>query len=175
MAKAISLPLRQQIVALKQQGFTLQAISQQLNLSFAAVRTIWKRFSQQGQAGLLTQFDHCGAKPPAQTDRIFRAARWLRYRHPGWGSPMIHSILLQRYGSPLPTIRTLNRWFGQAGLPKPHARPNRVVIGRATAVHNIWQVDAKEQLTLADGHPACYLTITDEHSGAWLTSLVFPL
>lgn len=34
-------------------------------------------------------------------------------------------------------------------------------------------MDAKENLTLVDGNPACYLTITDEKSGAWLASLVF--
>ena len=40
--------------------------------------------------------------------------------------------------------------------------------------HNIWQVDAKENLRLADSSEACYLTITDEHSGAGLEGLVFP-
>jgi len=40
-------------------------------------------------------------------------------------------------------------------------------------VHNIWQVDAKEQLRTLDGHPACYLTLTDEKSGCWLGSLAF--
>jgi hypothetical protein len=175
MGKAICLPIREQIVTLKQQGNTLQAISQQLNLSFATVRAIWSRFGQFGQAGLLTHFDQCGAPPPSPTDRVFRAARWLRYRHPRWGSPLIHSLLVQRYGQMVPTIRTLNRWYKQAGLTPPRARPNRAVIGKATAVHNIWQVDAKEQLKLADGQLACYLTMTDEHSGAWLTSLVFPL
>jgi transposase len=78
MGKAISLPLREQVVTLKQQGYTLQAISQQLNLSFATVRSIWGRFSQQGQTGLLTHFDRCGSKSPATTDKVFRAARWLR-------------------------------------------------------------------------------------------------
>ncbi|MVM42152.1 hypothetical protein GO730_38195 [Spirosoma sp. HMF3257] len=60
-------------------------------------------------------------------------------------------------------------------MTKLRSKPNRLQIGRATAVHNIWQVDAKEQLKLANGQPACYLTITEEYSGAWLDSLVFPL
>lgn len=175
MGKAISLPIREQIVALRQQGYTLRTISQQLHMSYATVRSIWGRFSQHGQEGLCTRFDHCGTRPPGQTDRVFRAARWLRHRHADWGSPLIRSILLHRYGPSVPCVRTLNRWYQQAGLTKPRSRPHRVVIGKARAVHNIWQVDAKEQLKLADGQPACYLTITDEHSGAWLTSLVFPL
>jgi hypothetical protein len=40
-------------------------------------------------------------------------------------------------------------------------------------VHNIWEVDAKEQLQTLDGPPACYLTLTDEKSGCWLGSLAF--
>ena len=175
MGKAIALPLRQRIVELKQQGHTLQAISQQLDLSFAAVRLIWSRFKQQGQHGLLTRFGQCGPQPPAQTNPVFRAARWLRHRHPQWGSPLIQALLHKRYGQHVPSIRTLNRWYKWAGLTPPRSKPNTVVIGRAKAVHNIWQVDAKEQLVLADGQPTCYLTVTDEHSGAWLTSLVFPL
>ena len=117
MGKAICLPLREQIVALKKQGYTLQTISQQLNLSFAAVRLIWSRFKKLGQPGLLTRFEQCG--PPASTNGVFRAARWLRHLHPQWGSPLIHSLLLRRYGQPMPTIRTINRWYKQAGLTTP--------------------------------------------------------
>jgi hypothetical protein len=62
-----------------------------------------------------------------------------------------------------------------AQLTKPSSKTNRAMIGKSTAVHNIWQVDAKENLCLADGQAACYLTIVDEKSEAWLTSLVFPL
>jgi len=52
-----------------------------------------------------------------------------------------------------------------------HLHPH---IGRATKVHNIWQVDAKERLQLQDGSHACYLTITDEHTGSWLCAIAFP-
>jgi transposase len=175
MGKAIALPLRQRIVELKQQGHSLQAISQQLDLRLAAVRLIWSRFKQLGQPGLLTRFDQCGPQPPFLTNPVFRAARWLRHRHPQWGSPLIQTLLHKRYGQDVPSIRTLNRWYKQAGLTPARSKPNPVVIGRAKAVHNIWQVDAKEHVVLGNAQPSCYLTITDEHSGAWLTSLVFPL
>lgn len=58
---------------------------------------------------------------------------------------------------------------------KPRQQKAEPTIGTAKAVHNIWQVDAKEQLTLLDGQVACYLTIVDEKSGAALASPVFPL
>jgi len=35
------------------------------------------------------------------------------------------------------------------------------------------QVDAKENITTLDGKAACYLTLTDENTGAWLSSIAF--
>jgi len=40
-------------------------------------------------------------------------------------------------------------------------------------VHQIWQVDAKEQQTLADGTKVCWLTITDEKSCGLIAAIPF--
>lgn len=58
-------------------------------------------------------------------------------------------------------------------LTKPKSQSTEPSIGKSTAVHNIWEVDAKEQLQTLDGKPACYLTFSDEKSGAWLSSVAF--
>jgi hypothetical protein len=50
---------------------------------------------------------------------------------------------------------------------------NERSIGKSLAVHNIWQVDAKENLCTQDGQVACYLTLSDEKSGAWLSAVAF--
>jgi hypothetical protein len=104
--------------------------------------------------------------------------------HPKWGCPRIR-VALQLSASPqetqpleikpaLPSIRTLQRWNRASGLSKPPHQSGEPTIGRSTAPHNIWEVDAKENLVLTDGSPACYLTIGDEKTGAWLEALVFP-
>jgi len=69
----------------------------------------------------------------------------------------------------------MQRWFKAQHLYPPkgliaanHPEP-------ATAVHDTWQVDAKEKLHLHSGQVACYLTIVDEHSGSLLKAVVFPL
>ena len=67
----------------------------------------------------------------------------------------------------------MQRWFKEKKLGKPRQQSSEPPIGKSKAVHNIWQVDAKENLILLDTTPACYLTITDEKSGAWLASLCF--
>ena len=59
-------------------------------------------------------------------------------------------------------------------MNKPRQRKGHLYMGAALAVHNIWQVDAKEQFTLSAGQAANYLTIVDEKSGGWLESPLFP-
>lgn len=59
-------------------------------------------------------------------------------------------------------------------ITEPREKHGHPSIGQSTGVHNIWQVDAKEQCTLLDGSQASYLTFTDEYSGAWLCAMAFP-
>jgi hypothetical protein len=63
--------------------------------------------------------------------------------------------------------------LGKKNLTRPKSRTSGPSIGKSTAAHNIWEVDAKEQLQTLDGQPACYLTFTDERSGCWLGSAAF--
>jgi len=175
MGKATSLAHRERVVSLKKEGHSFEAISEQLTLSRSNVRDIWTRYRKQGESGLSTAYANCGTKGPKTPPLLPRAALWLRRQHPAWGTPRIHCGLRSRYGGATPSIRTLNRWYATEGLVKPRGKDVRQRIGAARAVHNIWQADAKENLVLADGQPACYLTIVDEKSGAWLDSLVFPL
>ena len=175
MGQATGILLRERIIQLKQEGLTLAKISEDLSLTYSNVRSIWGRYQKEGELGLQTCYSNCGKPKPSPDNVVYRASLWLKHLHSQWGAPRIHAGLQSRYGSNIPTIRTLNRWYKDAQLTKPQSKINRVVIGKSTAVHNIWQVDAKENLTLADGQQCCYLTIVDEKSGAWLASLVFPL
>lgn len=173
MSKATGLAHRQQIVSLKQAGHTLKFISETLNLTFSNVRDIWGRYKKDPDKSLLPNYQNCGLKKPNRSEIHYRASFWLKRLHPLWGSPRIHAGLKSRYGHKTPSIRTLNRWYKSANLVKPRSKIKHQEIGKSKAVHNTWQVDAKEQLELHDGQKGCYLTIIDEKSGAWLGSLVF--
>jgi transposase len=173
MGRAIEIGLREQLIALKQEGHRLAAISEQLNLPYATVRNLSARYKQVGH--LAVDYSRCGPQQPTSEALLQRASLWLKRHHPGWGAPLIQLKLRDRYGTDrTPSVRTLQRWFRQQHLTKPRQQVVQPPIGSSKAVHNIWQVDAKENLTLADGSGACYLTITDEHSGAGLQALVFP-
>jgi hypothetical protein len=44
----------------------------------------------------------------------------------------------------------------------------------ASQAHDIWQMDAVEQLRLGSGDGVCWLRLVDEYSGAVLATTVFP-
>lgn len=173
MGRAIEMGQREQLITLKQQGHSLEAIAQQLHLPLSSVRQLSARFKQQGH--LKVSYANCGPKEARSDLLLQRASLWLKRHHPQWGAPLIRLKLLERYGAKrTPSVRTLQRWFVDQHLTRPRQQLQQPPIGQAKAAHNIWQVDAKENLLLLDGSPGCYLTITDEHSGAGLAALVSP-
>jgi hypothetical protein len=99
----------------------------------------------------------------------------MRRAHPSWGAPLIRLFLCERPSlRPLPAPRTLQRWFRAAGLaPAPRGRRPGQPARRATAPHQVWQMDAAERVPLADGSRVCWLRLADELTGAVIASVVF--
>jgi hypothetical protein len=174
MGTATGLAYRERIIALRTAGYTLQAISQELGLTYSNVRDICHRYRRAGAVGLTNQYARCGPSTRRCSPVVYRAALWLKRLHPRWGSPRLQAGLKTHYQEQTPSIRSLNRWSRQSNLIKPRSKVATPSVGASGAVHNIWQVDAKEHLSLSQGQVGCYLTVTDEKSGAWLASLVFP-
>ena len=175
MGQAINLILRERLLELRQQGATLEQISDELGIAYGTTKKLCRRFRELGAAGLQPDYSNCGKKAAGrlapQKDEVLNQ----RVLHPTWGSPRIRvGLNAAGAGAPVASIRTLQRWYRSAGLYSPRRQGAGPSIGRSTAPHNIWEVDAKENLSLADGSPACYLTIGDEKTGAWLEAVVFP-
>jgi hypothetical protein len=175
MPGALPMPLRHQIMEQKSRGNSLLVLSGQLHCSYATVRNIWKRFQAEGVQGLMPHYDRCGPLKPNRNDLIYRAALWLKRLHQLWGASFIGLMLQERYPYRfIPTARTLQRWFKAQGLYKVKSCFPATQQVWAERVHDIWQVDAKEQLHLASAEKACYLTLVDEKSGCLLRAFVFP-
>jgi hypothetical protein len=171
----VSAPVRQLIVQRHEQGESLSRIAQQLHLARDTVRRLWRRYRDHGAAGLAPRYARCGGRGPRAPRVLWRATLWLRRRHPDWGAGLIRVLLRQRWPQlAVPHERTLQRWLAAAALNRPTRRlppPHRT---RGRQPHEVWQVDARDHLTLADGSAASWLTVVDEASGALLAPEVFP-
>lgn len=175
MPCALPLAVRQQIIVLYRQHYSISGICKEVPASFTTVRRLLRQYRANPGLDLKPAYRHCGPQKPRSDERLLRAARWLKRLHPKWGAPLIHLHLKERYPTAgVPAIRTLQSWFRKKGLNAPREHRPATATGGARAPHHIWQVDAKERLWLCGGQPACYLTIGDEHSGACLEALAFP-
>jgi transposase len=175
MPRALPFPQREQIVQRHQQGETLAAIAQNLKVKYRTVRQWWRRFREQGEAGLKTHYDHCGPQAPRAAPAVHQAALTLKREHPPWGAGLIRLELLARFpDQPLPKERAIQRWFRAAGLQPRRAQGPPLQRERGKEPHAVWEVDAKERMPRADGSPTSVLTLTDEASGALLGVTPFP-
>lgn len=173
MPQAIPLAVRRQIVQRHQDNTPMTTIADELGLSYGGVRGIIERH-RQGKP-LQPDYQHCGPALHKSDPLIYRAALWLKRRHPDWGAPLVRLVLEERYPTrKIASARTLQRWFKAHGLRLPRNRTPKQNRQRAQGVHEVWQVDAKERLRLDDRQRACYLTVADEKSGAVLSAAVFP-
>lgn len=182
MGQAYSLATRDAIISHRQAGISMTEISETLKVSYGSVRELCKRYSEspKTEAGLKSaltpRYSNCGTKREKWSPDIVDAVLLLKTEHSRWGAPrLLVELERQMPNQALPTIRTVERWFRKNNLGKPPRQTREPAIGRSRGVHNIWEVDAKENLTLLDGQEACYLTTVDEKSGALLASPVFPL
>lgn len=175
MPQAVPLPLRQQIVAAYQDGATYAAIAQHVPVKERTIRSLCQRFRQRGLAGLAPDYARCGRPGSRFAAPIQAQALALKREHRRWGAGFIRLQLAKHFpDTPLPAERTLGSWFHAAGLQPARAETPPVARGAAQAVHDVWQMDAKERMRLADGSPTSTLTVTDEASGAMLETVVFP-
>jgi DNA-binding transcriptional ArsR family regulator len=170
------MPIRQAILLRAKNGATTTEISQAFDLSPRTVRNLLKRFRERGDEGLTPDYHRLPQPPPPPSHPAFAPAVLLRQAHPLWGAGLILTYLKLQGVGPLPCVRTLQQWFHRAGLgpPPPGRRPAAAAANPATAPHQVWQVDAAEEILLGDGTRVSWLRIVDEFTGAVLHTAIFP-
>lgn len=175
MPAAMPYEIRRQIVERHQAGETLVSISHDLGISYDTVRKIWQHWRRHGK--LTPNYEQARQKGTRKYQAVYDEAVEMKRAHPKWGAQIILLELQQRYPDmDLPSVRTLQTWFKHAGVNRPRRLQKCRIrhVFRGMTVHEVWAVDAKEQIRLADGSYACWLTITDEASGAILGCETFP-
>jgi transposase len=176
MPRALPVDLRQTIIDRHRGGTALPAIARDLGLSPWTVRTIWRRWRDRGAAGLRPDYAACGRPGPRHPSALYEAALAMRREHEAWGAGLIRVELADRFpGQRLPHEATLRRWFREAGLAPVRRPPPPPEPPRTRVPHARWQLDATEQIALADGTKVSWLAASDEATGALLGAVVFPL
>jgi hypothetical protein len=174
MPRAVAIPVRQTILRRSQAGQSASAIAEEMGLPGRTVRHLIRRLSHDPEA-LRPSYR---TPPPAP---LLQQALDYRRAHPTWGAPLIRLHLLrdraqlpQPAQPEVPSARTLQRWFATAGLggasPGRKPQPRR---GRADGPHQVWQMDAADQVALGSGLKVSWLRLVDECSGAFLLTRVF--
>jgi transposase len=176
MPRPLPLPVRQVIWRRCQRGQSVKTITQALDLPLRTVRHLVRRFRLRGDGTVAPSYRHHSATSADGADAVRQQALALRQQHPSWGAGLIRVILRrQQIAESLPSERTLQRWFHEAGLgPAPAGRRPTSNPHRAQAAHEVWQMDAKERVKLKTGVRVSWLRIVDECSGAVLWTAVFP-
>lgn len=174
MPAAHSIATRKEIVERRNRGESFRHIAQAMVLSYDTVRAIWRHWERGGT--LAPHYEACRHKGPRKAPAVVEAALGLKRDHPRWGAGLIRVLLSEEFDPQmLPSERTLQRWWRQAGLGRtPAAVQSASKVRRGTEVHEVWAIDAKEKMTLGDGSGASWLTISDEASGAMLLAEAFP-
>ncbi len=174
MPAALSTAIRREIIERREAGDSFASIARSLDVSYSAVRNIYHRYIETGR--LVPGYDRCIHTEVRSDKAIYTTAVEMKRAHPSWGAGLIRIELSERLPrANLPSERTLQRWFKRAKVQTPpRDKTPRASVKRGQAVHEVWAVDAKEQIELADGSHVSWLTITDEGSGAILSATLFP-
>ena len=174
MPAALPLPIRKEIVERRNRGENFRQIAREMDLSYDSVRAIWRHWETHGK--LAPNYEACRQKGPRKPPAVVDRAIQMKREHPRWGAGLIRLLLSDEFeAQALPSERTLQRWFREAGVGRtPPTQRGSPHVKRGQAVHDVWAIDAKEMMTLADGSQASWLTISDEASGAIVHVAAFP-
>jgi transposase len=175
MPAPIPMPVRQVIFKRWRKGDSLAVIAQELKLSLRTVQHLIHRLGACGDKGLEPDYARCATRKLPKDSELFQKALALREQHPGWGGGLIRVILKEQGNDAVPSERTLQRWFQRSQLaPAPPGERPAGDDRRAHEPHDVWQMDAVDQLPLASGQQVSWLRLVDECSGAVLRTTIFP-
>lgn len=166
---------REEIIRRREAGQTFAEIARQMTMSYATVRNVWGHYQRTGRID--PSYERCARRAVRKKPVIYERAVELKRRHPGWGAGLIWVELAEEFAeADLPSARSIQRWFHRAGVAsRRRAGPGvRDQVVRGKRAHEVWALDAKEDMTLADGSSASWLLISDEGSGAVLHEALFP-
>lgn len=174
MGKPIPYDLRIKIVRDYESGRSQSAIAAEIGYSRDGVKKILRQYRRKGESALKADYSNCG--------KTFRRhfsdemeAEILRRKDELPGAGYVFSVLQETPGDErIPSMRTIQRRWAGAGNPRSTKARRQRSNTWTKEVHHTWQIDGKEQMTLADGSQVSWVNIADEASSTALHTEVFP-
>ena len=123
MGKALSYAIRQKIIIRREKGQSFEQISIDLGCSKSGVKKIWYAYKKLGASSLTNNYSNCGKKSTYPTT-VKSAVDLIRDNRQGGN--YVHSKLLKDYSNlPIPSSRTLTRWWKKEGTNRKRGRPRK--------------------------------------------------
>ena len=179
MGQAISPRIRLAVnEAFEQESLSYIELSSRFDLSYNTVRSICRNYVSDGHISLFADYSRCGRQVSDEAERSYRFVRLLKHLHPRWGIRFILTQIRMKYPDLfLQSDRHYQRRIraDRSPLTMPSVKhPPKLHGDIPRTVHDEWQIDAKERITLPNGSQCCYLNITDTVSHALLKAKSFP-
>lgn len=176
---------RNQMIDLKLEGYSLQAIADQSGWSFGCVRRWWRRYREGGRAALdpADGRSQRGGRMSTFPRAVRQAFQAIKADHPGWGAPLARLTVAQQLeiaAAQLPTYSTIEKYWAERCPELLHPRrrhPAPPATDRPTDIslpHQRWQLDFKESMPVPSYGRVDVLNIRDEATPVKIASQVFP-
>lgn len=167
--------IRKEAIACWKAGEKKSDISRKLGISYHSLLSWIKRHQAEGEDGIVPHYDRSG-RHSEMSQEVEDKIKACRKTHEDWGGAYIRLNV----GRDLPELfvpgeRQIQRMLVKSGQARKPTRQPGVPVEWARHVFERVQADAKERLRTKNGKECCYLNFIDEHSGAELDALVFPL
>jgi transposase InsO family protein len=166
--EATTVSLREEFVLLAgAAGANMRALCRRFGISPTTGYKLLRRWRAEGAAGLADRSRRPRASPRQTAPAIEAAILALRAAHPAWGPRKLRQGLVDSGATPpLPAASTIAAILRRNGCIDPAAAPTHTPWRRfaRAAPNELWQMDFKGHLPLADGTRCHPLTVLDDHS-----------
>lgn len=148
-----------------QDGANVSELCRQFQISRKTGYKLLTRYRQKGPAGLADRSRRPHHSPHATPPDVVATVLAVRAHHPAWGGRKIQGWL-KRQGLPAPSPSTITHILHHHGQLPATALPPPVVWQRFVAAgpNDLWQLDFKGTLQLAQGAAVYPLSVLDDHS-----------
>jgi transposase InsO family protein len=176
-----TMSLKMEFVERVAAGEKIAPLCREYGISRTAGHKWFKRYKEQGYAGLEEQSRRPRTTPLATAEELVIATLQARDSHPRWGPRKLYLLLRRRFGEETPSVRTIARILKRANKVRERRKRSPISVieqaptVKATAPNDVWTADFKGWWRVLDGTRCEPLTVRDAHSRFVLAMVACPM